>query len=450
MTRRVAFACLLIAALYLACLNTMGMVGPDEPRYSAIGKAMAESGDWVTPRLWGNPWFEKPALLYWMTAAGFRAGLGTELAPRLPVALLSLGFLLLFWWRVRLEWDMGIAWTATGMLATTGGWLAYSHIAVTDLPLSALFGAGLLLALPWVERRDRTLLPLSAVCLGLAVLAKGLVPGVLFVPVLILGWKRLADWFRPAPLLGFLLVSLPWYVLCTRANGSEFLKVFFFEHQLGRFSSNALQHVQPWWFYMPALLLLLFPWFPLLPLVRLADRSDPKVRALLAVTLFGFVFFSVSVNKLPSYILPLLPGLCILVALGVRRAKMPARWFVIPSAMLALLPVISGILPTALAHGLRAANIPWLAVAVSVVIGAGIGVVLCRFAPASASMVLISAAGIAFMWFQVKTFPALDHAASARFIWQHNPPECSRNLPRSLVYGLSYYRGRELPGCADR
>ena len=345
---------------------------------------------------------------------------------------------------------MGIAWTATGMLATTGGWLAYSHIAVTDLPLSALFGAGLLLALPWVERRDRTLLPLSAVCLGLAVLAKGLVPGVLFVPVLILGWKRLADWFRPAPLLGFLLVSLPWYVLCTRANGSEFLKVFFFEHQLGRFSSNALQHVQPWWFYMPALLLLLFPWFPLLPLVRLADRSDPKVRALLAVTLFGFVFFSVSVNKLPSYILPLLPGLCILVALGVRRAKMPARWFVIPSAMLALLPVISGILPTAPAHGLRAANIPWLAVAVSVVIGAGIGVVLCRFAPASASMVLISAAGIAFMWFQVKTFPALDHAASARFIWQHNPPECSRNLPRSLVYGLSYYRGRELPGCADR
>ena len=61
-------------------LGSLPLVGPDEPRYAAIGREMARSRDWVTPRLWGEAWFEKPALLYWMTGAGFRLGLGDELA----------------------------------------------------------------------------------------------------------------------------------------------------------------------------------------------------------------------------------------------------------------------------------------------------------------------------------------------------------------------------------
>ena len=131
----------LTCALYLADLTAMGMVGPDEPRYADVGRAMAQSGDWITPRLWGHPWFEKPALLYWMTASAFRLGLGPDLAPRLPVALLSLAFLAFFWWRLRLEWDARVASYATAMLATSAGWLTYSHVAVTDLPLAVFFGS---------------------------------------------------------------------------------------------------------------------------------------------------------------------------------------------------------------------------------------------------------------------------------------------------------------------
>ena len=85
--------------LYFFGLTRTGLLGPDEPRYAAIGRAMAATGDWITPRLWGQPWFEKPALLYWMTAAGFKAGLGAGLAPRLPVALASVAFLIYFFCR---------------------------------------------------------------------------------------------------------------------------------------------------------------------------------------------------------------------------------------------------------------------------------------------------------------------------------------------------------------
>ncbi len=76
----------------------MGFISTDEPRYASIGREMARSGDWVTPRLDGAAWFEKPPLLYWMIAAGNLARLPDEWAARLPVALLSLAFLLLFFY----------------------------------------------------------------------------------------------------------------------------------------------------------------------------------------------------------------------------------------------------------------------------------------------------------------------------------------------------------------
>lgn len=254
----------LICALYLADLTGMGLVSADEPRYAAIGRAMARSGDWITPRLWGQPWFEKPALLYWMTAAAFRLGLGPDLAPRLPVALLSLIFLAFFWWRLRIEWDARTASYATTMLATSVGWLAYSHVAVTDLPLAAFFSAAVLLAIPWIARNDRSSLPAAAACLGWASMAKGLVPLALFLPVLAIGWRNLRDWLRPMPMLAFAVCALPWYILCTMRNGSDFPRVLFVEQTFGRFGSAALQHGQSIWFYFPVLLLLLYPWFPLL------------------------------------------------------------------------------------------------------------------------------------------------------------------------------------------
>src|SRR6266567_3403042 len=80
--------------LYFFRLDAVGMLGPDEPRYASIAREMARSGDWITPRLWGSPWFEKPPLLYWMSGTAFRLGLGPDLAPRAPVALLATAFLI--------------------------------------------------------------------------------------------------------------------------------------------------------------------------------------------------------------------------------------------------------------------------------------------------------------------------------------------------------------------
>ncbi|MBV9936932.1 MAG: hypothetical protein JO150_00390, partial [Acidobacteriaceae bacterium] len=80
----IAALAIAIAVLYLYNLDGVGILGPDEPRYAAIGRAMAQTGDWITPKLWGQPWFEKPPLLYWLTAMGTASGLGPDLCGRLP------------------------------------------------------------------------------------------------------------------------------------------------------------------------------------------------------------------------------------------------------------------------------------------------------------------------------------------------------------------------------
>jgi 4-amino-4-deoxy-L-arabinose transferase-like glycosyltransferase len=133
--------------LYFLGLTATGLLGPDEPRYAALGREMARSGDWVTPRLWGEPWFEKPALIYWMTGLGFRAGLGEDLAPRLPVALMSVAFLLAYAVLLKREFGTRPALTATALLGTSAAWLALSHVGVTDLPLAATFSAAMLLGM---------------------------------------------------------------------------------------------------------------------------------------------------------------------------------------------------------------------------------------------------------------------------------------------------------------
>ncbi len=445
-------AVVLLASLYLADLTGMGMVGPDEPRYADVGRTMAQSGDWITPHLWGQAWFEKPALLYWMTASGFKLGLGPDLAPRLPVALLSVVFLAFFWQRLKTEWDERTASWSTAMLATSAGWLTYSHVAVTDLPLAAFFSAAVLLALPWLARGEKKTLTAAAACLGLAALAKGLVPIVLFLPVLALGWRRLRDWLRPGPLAAFAVCALPWYILCTIRNGGEFLRVFFLEQQFARFSTAALQHVQPFWFYVPMMLLLLFPWFPLLAFPSLAfpefpkdARRDPRVRALGAVVLFGFIFFSAAVNKLPGYLMPLMPAAFVLLGRGLARATRPILAITLSMALLGLLPAISETAPRLLAsHRLSASDLPSNATAIWLVAAIVAGFLSTRFAPGLAPLL---AAG-AFLWFQLVTFPRFDAEASARPVWLRNHPPCAAAVTRDLQYGLYYYAGRRLPVCA--
>jgi 4-amino-4-deoxy-L-arabinose transferase-like glycosyltransferase len=450
--RRAAAALAALLLLYLYGLTSTGMLGPDEPRYASIGREMARSGDWVTPRLWREPWFEKPALVYWMTAAGFRTGLGEDLAPRLPVALAGVAFLVFYWRTLRRHFGAAAAWYAGAVLGTSAGWLAYSYVAVMDLPLSAAFGAAMLISLDWVSTGDRRRLPLAAAMLGAAVLAKGLVPLVLAAPLLMVRPKNAMDWARPLTAGAFLTVAAPWYVLCWLRNGEPFIRTFFLEHQFGRFSSEALQHVQPAWFYVPVMAGTLLPWTPLIALLfRRSLYSDRRRLLLLLWAVFGLVFFSASTNKLPGYVLPLVPALAALIGIALAETKRAAAALSSCAVMLLAIPVAVQVLPDALAAGLSRAARPafsWLWL-----VPLALSAVVWRMRSSGAALAVVAAATFAgVLYLKIAGFPAIESAVSARPLWHRIAPRvqnvCVERMGRSWRYGLNYYSGTPLPDCA--
>ncbi|MDQ6665886.1 MAG: glycosyltransferase family 39 protein [Acidobacteriota bacterium] len=448
--------------LYLFDLTAMGLVMRDEPRYASIGRAMAQSGDWITPRLWGEPWFEKPPLLYWMTGAAFRLRLSADLAPRLPVALLSVAFLLFYAWILRREFGMRAAVYAAVMLGTSAGWLAYSHVSVTDLPLAATFSAAMLLTLPWIRLRERRWLMPASAMLALAVLAKGLVPLVLALPLLWIGRKQWRDLLAPRPVLIFAAIALPWYSLCTIRNGTLFPRTFFWEHHFQRFTSNALQHGQPFWYYAPVFLLAFFPWTPmLLVLFRRDLYRDARMLFLLLWLAFGFLFFSAAANKLPGYLLPLLPAAAALGGIGAARARSAGGVLFACTILLSLTPLIAAILPPALAAGsFRFSFLAQSSWKQFWAISAGLilaGIILWfldlhgRRNAAFASLAGLTILSVVYL--ETAAFPVIDQAASARPIWRElqgrDQRACIGNIDRSWRYGLNYYSVLPLPDCRE-
>ncbi len=323
---------------YFSHLGAIGFVGPDEPRYAWIARDMAETGDWVTPRLYGKPWFEKPPLFYWGAALSFKYLGVSEAAARLPSAISAfLATLALAWLAWRLYGAETARWLLL-LLPTSVGMIGFSHAAATDMPFSgmltiAMVCAAVVLGLtrnektPILPRTPWLALLLFGFFLGLAVLAKGpaaiILSGgaVFFWALFTKRWRDAFRLFHPVALVSFCATALPWYILCARRN-PDFFRIFIIEHNFKRFLTPEFQHIQPFWYYGPIILLALIPWIALLiPLwIDLRQLRTAEILRRHSVLLFlcwaGFtlLFFSASKSKLPGYVLPAVPPIVLLLA----------------------------------------------------------------------------------------------------------------------------------------
>jgi 4-amino-4-deoxy-L-arabinose transferase-like glycosyltransferase len=430
--------------LYLLHLGGVGFLGPDEPRYASIGREMARSGDWITPRLDTRPWFEKPPLTYWLTAAGHLAGLPDEWAARLPEALISVGFLVFFYFTLAREFFPAMALAGTAILATSAGWMAYSFAALTDLPMSATLGAAMLIML-FDPRRA----VLAGALLGLSILGKGFVPVVLIAPLFLVARGK-----RMVTLASAVIVAAPWFILCWLRNGSAFWDEFFWKQHVARFLTPSLEHVQPFWYYVPVLLAGLFPWTPLAAL--LAQRraySDRRVLLLTAWVLYGLIFFSVARNKLPGYLLPLFPAVAIVLAAALETAPFKAWWLAACALLLVGLPTVAGILPDALLAGLSRSHVAFAPGGLIFSGGAAVVWWLAGKRKTEAALLSVAlAAAIGAVYLKYATFPALDRIVSVRSFWRDHQREvaagCVDGVSRTWQYGLNYYARHEVPECS--
>ena len=345
--KKIAWAVVIVVTLavcYFSNLGAIGFVGPDEPRYAWIARDMAESGDWVTPRLYGKPWFEKPPLYYWMAGAGFKMFGVSEVTARLPSALCALfATLALAWLAWRVYGEETARWLLL-LLPTSAGMIGFSHAAATDMPFSALLTILLVCAaviFGFTDNENTPILPrtpwfallLFGFFLGLAVLAKGpaaiiLAGGGVFLWALFT--KRWRDAFRllhPVAIATFCVTALPWYILCARRN-PDFFRVFIIEHNFKRYLTPEFQHIQPFWYYVPVILVELLPW----SLIGIGafigwclDKPrfciGEKTSFVFSWAFFCVAFFSVSQSKLPGYILPAFPAFVLLASIALSSSR---------------------------------------------------------------------------------------------------------------------------------
>ena len=371
------------ALLFLWRLGATGLVDETPPLFAASARGMVERGDWLIPHVNGLPRYDKPPLVYWLMGLlyalpgqGRWDPLGTW-AASLPSALatvavmLALADTLLRWPQAPLQArrelqeaagagggaGSGAVRTALTALAAPLAFalsplvLLWGRIPVSDALLTALVALAGLAA--WRRYAD-PLQPwyLPWLLLGLAVLTKGPVAvALLLLTLLLFAWLqgdggRLLARLRPLPGLALTaLVALPWYGLALLRDGRAFWDSFIGYHNLQRFTAVVNDHLEPWWYFLPVLLVASLPFSPLLllglaraigPLRWHRRRRLPRPVAPLrfppALSLARFaacwllavlLFFTAAATKLPSYWLPATPAAGLLVALAAQGAWSP-------------------------------------------------------------------------------------------------------------------------------
>lgn len=452
----IVFAALLI---WCANLDYRKLALSDEGRYSEIPRIMAQSGDWVTPRLNGIKYFEKPPLQYWTTAAAYKVFGEHQWTARIwPAVTGFAGLLLIFVAGARI-YGAAAGFYAALVLGSSLLYSGMAHILTLDMGLAFFMAMAMVGVLLGLDARSsavtqRRWMHVAAAGCALAVLSKGLIGIVLpgAVVVLYMLVKRDFGLLRRLHLITggllFFAISAPWFVAVSLAN-PEFPHFFFIHEHFQRYTSTVHQRYQPWYYFIPILLLGILPWLLTLFDAVIAAVKRPRSRAfdptlfLLIWAGFIFVFFSASGSKLPSYILPIFPALALLT--GARLAEIKGRtlaWQLLPIALFALAGLYAAQFTERLASAaipaeLYRAQTPWLyAAAAALLIGTLAAMLLGWRGKTHAAIVVCALAGLTTTQLAVTSEDALSPAHSTYHLVKKLPPDLKTDTP---FYSIGSY-----------
>lgn len=350
------------AILFFWQLGARPLWAPDEGRYALVGREMLESGDWLLPTLTGVPYLDKPPMMYWLEAAGMAVFGQDEFGARFFFACTALlGVWLVFLLAVEIGGrDVGLA--SAAILASTGLYIILSRVLLTDLLLSV----GVLGAYTgfWRAWKGKSGAIGMWVALALAFLSKGPVGPALFVfgaaPCWWLARERPPlKVFRPVvgPIV-WALIALPWTIyLCVRIP--SYFEFFFWRENIQGLASKSVHHPKPWYYALIGAFGGFVPWTVLLPAalagawkeVRRAGRAaDPALLLCLlwAGTTLGV--FTISASKLPTYFLPMMPPMAILVARGLCAPGGPRRAAAWTLGAIAVAAPVAGVVALVIDH----------------------------------------------------------------------------------------------------
>lgn len=309
--------------VYLAPLASHGLWIPDETRYAQISQEMLHSGNWAAPHFMGLRYFEKPAAGYWLIAVG-QALFGENLfGVRIASALSTMLSVLITYLLARQLWNDPRKSFACALLFMSFGLVAgQAGYANLDPQFSLWVNLGMLafwLALNSSGGQRLGYWALLGVACGMGFMTKGflawLFPVLIALPYML--WqRRLGELLKYGPLavIVAIAISLPW-VLTVHGREPDYWRFFFWHEHIRRFAGDDAQHAQPFWFYLPVLVVSSLPWAALLPATlkqAWAEKSQSHVGFLLLWLTLPLAFLSLSKGKLPTYIMPCLVPLALL------------------------------------------------------------------------------------------------------------------------------------------
>jgi 4-amino-4-deoxy-L-arabinose transferase-like glycosyltransferase len=396
----------LLAAVFivfsLLVLNLRTLIPPDEGRYAEMAREMLLSGDWVTTRLNGVKYFEKPPLHTWMSAVSFALfGIG-DWQARLWNGVCGIFGVLMVAYTGRRVFGGRAGPYAALVLGSMLFWAAASQFNSLDLPVAATMALALCALLiaqqddaDMAQRRRWMLVCWAAMALSL--LAKGLIGivlpgGVLFIFALVSGDRGI--WRRLHPVTGllvFLLLALPWFLLVAARNPEQ--PQFFFIHEhWDRFFLKTHHRDGPWHYFLLLLLPATMPWLATLPASLAAARKRVEgrfqpARLLLVWAIFILVFFSYSSSKLPGYMLPVFPAMALLAGVYLDRASRNA------ALSAPALLVIVGVTGVVCMRFFPIINLPLLGGAFGAAILCGVAASIAEWRGQRTAMVVLAALG---------------------------------------------------------
>ncbi|MFA6413324.1 MAG: glycosyltransferase family 39 protein [Syntrophales bacterium] len=468
--------------LYVAVLSVMPLMEPDEARYALIPQYMNQVGDYITPHLKGVAYLEKPPLAYWATALFFKAFGENAFAARLFAGLCAWGCILLVYNMGCYFHDRKTGLYSAAVLSVSLLLFALGRINILDMPLTLFLCLAIWCGFRFFQSprmADKKWLYGFYGSCALAFLTKGVI-GVVFPPAVIVLWllwsRRWQDILRIFSPGGVLLFAIPvgaWLFMVQRAN-PDFLWFFFVHEHFLRYTTKIHERVEPFWYYLPVVLLGITPWWAYLTQALMGLRrtgwrlfGKEEIRLFAVWTGFILLFFSLSSSKLASYIAPVILPLAVLMgrifagyeeqgAYG--EGDKTALWTLAPAVVQSL--ALGGLMLVPLfVPEYRKIGPPggcWLWLGIPAILAGSIifiPEILRKRAKSGwfASVYILFALYLVSLLFPLSHYltPGKSALDVVRAIRAHVPSDAVVYQYRSTMYGIDFYTGRNTPIVED-
>jgi 4-amino-4-deoxy-L-arabinose transferase-like glycosyltransferase len=347
--------------LFLFWAQAFPVTDTVESNYTLTAKEMVASSDWLSPRIYGKFWYDKPIIIYWLLALVMKLFGYSDLAVRIiPAVAGALGVTVIYWFVAKLRSERA-GLIAAALLATAFQYFVISKLIITDSILFTLNAAALAFFYLGYANKDATkrwylfMYP----CLGLAVLTKGpvgvILPGL--VILIFLTWQK--NWAELKKLkLGtgtflFLLFALPWYVMMYLQHGQAFINTFLGIHNYLRATVSEHPRDNVFYYYILLFLVSALPWTGVV-LGGIRDgwrkyrrRQDLPLFLMIWAGVF-LLFYQLMATKYPTYTFPVLFPLIVLTAFyledSLEQNKFQAAWtFLVPIVIWDCILVFAGL-----------------------------------------------------------------------------------------------------------